>query len=797
MDVGVEVNQYTVVEHIGRGGMADVWSARDRRLNRTVAIKTIARDLSTEGDTNPVDLFKQEAQTIARLEHPYILPVYDFGEFNSQLYIVMRYVTGGSLEGLIADGRPGIDESLRIIRSIGHALHHAHASKVVHLDIKPSNILLDSNLTPYLADFGLAAVIDPEGRAANPGFGTLLYMAPEQLTQAKLDHRADIYSFTILVFHLLTGEMPFDATTSLALKQLQFQEDLPDMGSISSDLPDSLTPVLRRGTALKPDDRPSTVLELVDEIEAALQPVILSVTSQPEVAVYFDPEQMDVDEGEIGGTVDLSDVMPLISADEMAQREAVDIYTKARRAWAYGQGRFLLGITHFMLVNDYYMQAEHYDLTLDEAGRQMLLRGALEYDYEVDYWWNQLDDDNRRWVTLHAIRSDNAPARARALYRLVTLPDSTPPKIPTLVGQALQVEQNVAAKRAAVHVLEKRAADTRGPVQMVSQSANNAQTRTTRVQAVPPPDSAFGWRERVYNAEIDMLLAEIALDWSVPSVAEQAARAIGRIRSLAALKVIADVQRQRQKGALRTLALVRDEAPVLPSVVSPSGQLYAWLANSVRRLSEQPLGVVWRYVFAAVGGFVALAGYAWVNLPQQAIFSAQSSGVAVSVGLTFGFFVGFVALLAGEFPARLRGFWPRWARVLSGLGLGTLWGAVTWWAFTWFFLNFPPENHVMLLGGLGLAAGYLVSALLRLPGWLAVIVTAAAVYAPLYITSAQFMPPIIYFRNPETRLIEPLAPTLFTQGIWIAGMIALGGHAQALWRDVMRVWARRRGQARE
>ncbi|MBZ0293103.1 MAG: serine/threonine protein kinase, partial [Anaerolineae bacterium] len=499
MDVGVEINQYVVVEHIGRGGMADVWSARDRRLNRTVAIKTVARDLSTDDDVNPVDLFKREAQTIARLEHPYILPVYDFGDYDNQLYIVMRYVTGGSLEGLIADGALEIDESLRIIRSVGHALHHAHENKVVHLDIKPSNILLDSNLAPYLADFGLAAVIDPEGRAANPGYGTLLYMAPEQLTQTDLDHRADIYSFTILVFHMLTGELPFDATTSLALKQLQFQEDLPDMGSISPDLPDALTPVLRRGTALNPDDRPNTVLELVNEIEAVLQPSAIAVSSQPEITVYFDPEQADVDEQEIGGTVDLSDVMPLISADEMAQREAVDLYNKARRAWAYGQGRFLLGITHFMLINDYYMQAESHELALDEAGMQMLLRGALEYDHEVDYWWNQLDDDNRRWVTLHAIRSDSPPARARALYRLVTLPDSDPPKIPTLVAQALQVERNEAAKHAAVHVLEMRANRQPARVALVSQNADDDSKRTTRARVVMQPVTASSWRESVYN----------------------------------------------------------------------------------------------------------------------------------------------------------------------------------------------------------------------------------------------------------------------------------------------------------
>ncbi len=240
MDIGSEFSHYKVIEHIGRGGMADVWSARDKRLNRTVAIKTIARDLSQDNGVEPIKLFEREAQTIAQLEHPHILPIYDFGEHEGQLYIAMRYVTGGSLEHMLVDGPMTTDMVVRQARNIASALDYAHANHVIHLDLKPSNILMDSNESPYLADFGLATVLGPEGRAANPGYGTLLYMAPEQLTAGELDHRADIYSFAILVFQMLTGELPFDATTSLALKQLQTQEDLPEAEKMGSELAEVL-----------------------------------------------------------------------------------------------------------------------------------------------------------------------------------------------------------------------------------------------------------------------------------------------------------------------------------------------------------------------------------------------------------------------------------------------------------------------------------------------------------------------------------------------------------------------------
>src|SRR5690606_28217094 len=137
------------------------------------------------------------------------------------------------------------EEMMRIAKAVGQALDYAHTNNVIHLDLKPSNILLDSYQSPYLADFGLATVLGPEGRAQNPGSGTLLYMAPEQLTADVLDHRADIYSFAILVYHMLTGQLPFDAAIPLALKQLQQHEGMPDVRQVRPGLPEGLNFVLR------------------------------------------------------------------------------------------------------------------------------------------------------------------------------------------------------------------------------------------------------------------------------------------------------------------------------------------------------------------------------------------------------------------------------------------------------------------------------------------------------------------------------------------------------------------------
>jgi hypothetical protein len=450
--------------------------------------------------------------------------------------------------------------------------------------------------------------------------------------------------------------------------------------------------------------------------------------------------------------IDADDLMTLPEggAEAAARLEAVDIYIRARRAWAGGQGRFLLGVTHFTLINDYYLKADQHGLELDEAGRQMLLRGALEYDYDIDYWWGQVDDEGRRWVALHALRSENAPARVRALRRLANLPDADPPQIVKLVAQGMQTETNHDVLIGAIALLEARAR---------------------------PLSSVIGadWRQYAHAPEVDLLLAELALDDERPQVAERAARAIGRMRSASAVRPIAAAQREGKRGALRALALVRDEAPSLPNEVSGQGRIYAWLSNTWRRLSDNAMPMIWRFLLALLGGWIAMGAYVWMNLPSEAIFTPDRWGKTISIGLTFGLFVGLLVLLASDVPARLRGFWPQWLCFLVSGGFGLALGTLMWGAFTWLFLNFAPDWGVMMFAGLGAAGALVLITLFPLPGWLAFVITAAAMFVPLYQAWAAYMPPVIYFRQPED---------VYTQLIPMVIVIALGINAQALAADV-------------
>ena len=190
---GSSLGRYQMLERIGRGGMASVYGAHDPELNREVAVKVLP-SFQTD-DPTFVERFRQEAQAVARLNHPNIIQVYDFGEDKGFSYIVMEYVTGGTLQDLVG-GRLPLEEVLDLIAPVAEALEYAHSQGVIHRDIKPPNVLLDADRRPKLSDFGLARML--EGSAGltrgDSVLGTPSYMSPEQALGRPADQRSDLYS---------------------------------------------------------------------------------------------------------------------------------------------------------------------------------------------------------------------------------------------------------------------------------------------------------------------------------------------------------------------------------------------------------------------------------------------------------------------------------------------------------------------------------------------------------------------------------------------------------------------------
>ena len=258
---GTAPGRYRVLERAGLGGMSEVWKAEDETLKRTVAIKVILGPVAQ--DPTFRERFLREARLVAGLEHPGVLPVYDYGSASVDnedvSYLVMPLVAGGSLKGRIAGPVPPA-LAVSWLSSIASALDHAHGKGILHRDIKPANVLMDSQGRPLLADFGLARSTDATSGLTATGtvMGTPLYMAPEQATGGTLDGRADEYALAVVAFELLAGRVPFLADSPLAVLHQQVTAPPPPASTVLPGSPAAADAVLAKALAKKAEERYAT-----------------------------------------------------------------------------------------------------------------------------------------------------------------------------------------------------------------------------------------------------------------------------------------------------------------------------------------------------------------------------------------------------------------------------------------------------------------------------------------------------------------------------------------------------------
>ena len=259
--------QFTVGPMLGQGGFAVVFRARDHTLNRDVAVKVM--DTAGAASHQLTDRFVREAQIIARLEHPHIVPIYEVGQPADLLYIVMRCVDGPSLRQLLASSpnrRLSVRDAARVARQVADALAYAHAEGVVHRDIKPDNILLDKRGHVLVTDFGIAkaaqaataAQLTTEGMI----IGTPQYMSPEQATGDTVDGRSDVYSLGIVMYQMLSGTPPFDGDSSAKIIAQQIAAAPPDIRRVRADVDPALGAVVERMLRKDPTQRYQTAADV-------------------------------------------------------------------------------------------------------------------------------------------------------------------------------------------------------------------------------------------------------------------------------------------------------------------------------------------------------------------------------------------------------------------------------------------------------------------------------------------------------------------------------------------------------
>src|SRR5262245_6734106 len=282
--IDTRLGQYQLTEIIGRGGMAVVYKAFQPSLERFVAIKL----LSHNNDPQFAERFKREARTIANLQHPNILPIYDYGEQGGMLYLVLQYIENAATlaDTLGAQMEPA--PALRLMARVLEALDYAHTRGIIHRDIMPSNILLLSPRWPMLADFGIAKLMSDDQRLTMSGMivGTAAYMSPEQATGRTVDARSDLYAVGIVLYELLTGRVPFEADTPIAVLIKQSYEPPPPPRSLNPALPGAVETSLLRALAKDPADRYQSAAEMADVLERVAAEIERSTARDQRAVLY-------------------------------------------------------------------------------------------------------------------------------------------------------------------------------------------------------------------------------------------------------------------------------------------------------------------------------------------------------------------------------------------------------------------------------------------------------------------------------------------------------------------------------
>lgn len=540
-----QLGDYSLLELIGRGGEGVVWSAWDNHRQRVVALKVLS---SLGEDPMMANVssrdFERQVHLLASLDHPNILPLYEFGTSAANYFFVMRYNCAGTLASRLLGGPLPLVEALRVAAQMAAALAYLHSRSIVHRDLKPTNVLLDSQDWVLLSDFGLARQLSQETMPFHTGRGTGPYAPYEQHVHFGMSPQSDIYSMGVVIYEMLTGHLPWDGGAFLAIQQKQEGLKLPDLRESDPTLPAALTAVLRKLTAFNYRDRPATAVDAINLILDAvpdLPPQVLAYCRTP---------------------------LPIVSDELLVTQDAQFLLNMFLTDWEGAAEEFPARLTHLAFIDAAAGRSGRYQLKLNEAQTHFMLRGALAHDYHVDYWWRQVADAARRvQVCAETIAHEGDTAVSQAISRLadeVNQPD-----------EAVQLSPETQA------MLIDMALGSRG-------WALRQNALKVLIQTAP---EAARWQPVAFTATGDVRLAEIALSDSLH--AEQAAALIGHVRSETAVQtILLNTQTDRQK-LLETLQQVQSVAGSLPGLVPLQIRLSVktrwWRERLFENRDEMPL----------------------------------------------------------------------------------------------------------------------------------------------------------------------------------------------------------------
>jgi len=604
---GYQFGHYSLIELIGRGGQASIWSAWDSQREQIVAVRLVPYRASDQ--LQVFSQLDQEAHLVASLTHPNVLPLYEFGSSQDLHYFAYRYISSGSLQDRVEEGALPVKRALSYVVQIASALDYIHERGVVHRDIKPANLLVDAVDRVYLSDFGLAKDIPDVTVPLHTGRGTAPYAPPEQHLRQSVTPLSDIYSLGVLIYELLTGRLPFGGSASLALLQINGPQNIPDPRQVEASLPAGLARALRKLTAAEVAARPRTAREALDLVLAAFA----------ESGARFDPE-------------DLLPRGPRLSEKEQDAIEARVLLEHSLQELDPLGEKFFIPLTHFVLIDRVYAQAEKHGLYIDEPRAKVILRAALAHNYHFDLWWRRLSDltDARAAVSEAVLHSANTHEIDRVLAELAGAQPGSIHLSPSGVNDLIRLAFEASSRRV----------------------RDDAFMAVTHLVAPAP-----GWVPVAISENADDTLARAAL--SEEALARQAAELIGRLGSTRALRHLLEAYKQGEKAAWRAILRARQNAGILPAEVPVGLRLRIGAARAGGFILQEQRVLVWVRALLGLlaGGLIALLLWQGVMLPQE----LQARDALLQPFPTSG----IVSIVAIDDASLSRyGRWENWSRSL-------------------------------------------------------------------------------------------------------------------------------------